>query len=109
MHTVIDLKQKIKEFGGKPYSPIDVSRINDYVVRMALFDGEYHWHKHANDDELFFVYIGEIEIQYKGRKNARVKEGQMHIVPKGTEHCPRSIKPSYVLLFEPFNVNPKGD
>ncbi|MBI5065149.1 cupin domain-containing protein [Candidatus Woesearchaeota archaeon] len=109
MMPVINLKQKIKEIGGKPYSPVDVARVNDQVVRMALFDGEFHWHKHADEDELFFVFKGEIEIQYKDRDNVRLKQGQMHVVPKGVEHCPKSIKPSYVLMFEPYQVNTQGN
>ncbi len=109
MIPVIDLEQKIEEIGGKPYSPVEVARVNDKVVRMALVDGEFHWHKHAGEDELFYVYKGEIEIQYKDRDNVRLKKGQMHVVPKGIEHCPKSIEPSYVLLFEPYQVNTHGD
>lgn len=106
---IIDLEQKIKEIDGKPYSPVDVARVNDQIVRLALFDGEFHWHKHVDEDEFFLIYRGEIEIQYKDRDNIRLKEGQMHVVPKGVEHCPRSIKPSYVLLFEPCQANTWGD
>ncbi|MFH1850697.1 MAG: cupin domain-containing protein [archaeon] len=104
----VDLKQKIREIGGKPYCPVDVVRVNDQVIRMALVDGEFHWHRHA-EDELFFVYSGEIVIQYKDRGNVRLAQGQMHVVPKGKEHCPKSIGPSYVLLFEPYKVNTRGD
>ncbi|MBN1156185.1 cupin domain-containing protein [Candidatus Woesearchaeota archaeon] len=109
MMAVTDLKQKIQEIGGKPYSPVDVARVNDHVVRMTLVDGEFHWHKHADEDELFFVYTGEIEVQYKDRDNVRLKKGQMHVVPKGVEHCPKSIEPSYVLLFESHQVDTRGD
>lgn len=106
---VINLEDKIKEINGKPYSPVEVARINNQVVRMALFDGEFHWHKHIDEEELFFVYKGEIEIQYKDKPNMRVKQGEMIVVPKGIEHCPKSIVPSYVLLFEHYKTNSEGD
>lgn len=104
-----NLKDKIKEIGNKPWSPFEVARVNDQVVRMALFDGEFHWHKHKFEDELFLVYSGEIEIQYKDRPNVRLKEGGIAIVPKNVEHCPKSIMPSYVLLFEPLKIKSNGD
>lgn len=109
MISIIDLEKKIEEIGGKPYSPVDVARVNDQVVRMALMNGEFHWHKHTDEDELFFICRGEIEIQYKDRDNVKLKQEQMHVVLKGVEHCPRSIEPSYVLLFEPYKINTCGD
>jgi len=109
MTPVVNLEEKIKEIGGKPYAAVEVARVNDQVVRMSLEDGEFHWHKHSDEDELFFVYRGEIEIQYRDRPNVRVKEGEMTVVPRGVEHCSRGIVPSYVLLFEPNQVNAHGD
>ena len=104
-----NLKDKVKEIGIKPWSPIEVARVNGQVVRMALFDGEFHWHKHKFEDELFLVYIGEIEVQYKDRPNIRLKEGDIAVVPKNVEHYPKSIKPSYILLFEPLELKSHGD
>lgn len=109
MIPIIDLEDKIKEIGGKSWSPIEVARINDQVVRMALLEGEYHWHKHKNEDELFYVIKGEIVIQLKNEPNITLSEGQMAVVPKGVEHCPKSLQPSYVLMFEPFVLKSKGD
>ncbi|MDP7115630.1 MAG: cupin domain-containing protein [Candidatus Woesearchaeota archaeon] len=106
---IIELEEKIKEINGKPYFPVEVAKVNDQVVRMALFEGDFHWHTHAEEDELFFVYKGEIEIQYKDRDNVRLKQGQMHVVPKGVEHCPKSIQPSYVLMFEPYQTKSEKD
>jgi mannose-6-phosphate isomerase-like protein (cupin superfamily) len=104
-----NLEEKIKEIGGKPWSPVEVARVNDQVVRIALFEGEFHWHKHTNEDELFYVYKGSIEIQFKDRPNVTLHQGEMAVVPKGVEHCPKSKEPSYVLLFEPYRVNTYGD
>ncbi|MCW4052669.1 MAG: cupin domain-containing protein [Candidatus Bathyarchaeota archaeon] len=102
------MKSKIEEM-SKPWSPIEVSRVNDQVVRMALFDGEYPWHKHANEDELFYVYKGSIIIQVRGHPNIALHEGEMAVLPKGVEHSPRSLEPSYVLMFEPQSLKSQGD
>ncbi len=105
----INLRRKIEEIGGKPWSPIDIIRLNDQVVRMALVEGEFHWHKHANEDELFYVLKGEIIIQLKDQPNIDLNEGEMVVIPKGTEHCPKSSESAYVLLFEPFVLKSVGD
>lgn len=109
MIPIIKLEDKIKEIGGKSWSPVEVARINDQVIRMALLEGEYHWHKHKNEDELFYVIKGKIVIQLKDESNITLSEGQMAVVPKGVEHWPKSLQPSYVLMFEPFVLKSKGD
>ncbi len=100
-----------KEIGKieKPWYPVDITRINDQVIRLAKFDGKFHWHKHTTEDELFYVLKGEINIHLKDQPNIKLNEGEMVVIPKGIEHCPESEKPSYVLLFEPFNLKSKGD
>jgi mannose-6-phosphate isomerase-like protein (cupin superfamily) len=65
MISVYSLKKKIKEIGGKSWSPVDVARVNDQVVRLSLLDGEFHWHNHTNEDELFYTVKGNIVIQLK--------------------------------------------
>jgi mannose-6-phosphate isomerase-like protein (cupin superfamily) len=108
MISAIRLDDKIKEI-DQPWSPIEVARVNDQVVRMSLVTGEYHWHKHTNEDELFYVYKGKIAIQVKGQKDIILQEGDMVVIPKGVEHCPKSIDPSYVLVFEPSVLKSRGD
>ena len=109
MISVIDLKNKMYENSGKHCSPIDVARVNDQVVRMSYMDGEFHWHKHTNQDELFYILKGKLVIQLKGQPDITLSEGQMAVIPRGVEHCPKSIEPSYVLLFEPFVLKTRGD
>src|SRR3989338_937585 len=87
----------------KPWNPMELARVNDTVVRMALFEGEYNWHKHGNEDELLLVYKGKITIQFRER-NIELKEGEFIVVPKGVEHCPKSHEKSYVLMFEPATL-----
>lgn len=109
MISAINLRDKIKEIGGKPWSPVDVARVNDQVVRLSLVEGEFHWHKHTREDELFYVVRGRIVIQLKDQPSITLSEGHMAVIPKGEEHCPKSLEPSYVLLFEPYALKTRGD
>jgi mannose-6-phosphate isomerase-like protein (cupin superfamily) len=106
--TVIRLKDKMAKM-SQPWSPMELLKVNDQVVRVALFDGMYPWHKHANEDELFYVYKGSIVIQVKGHSTILLHEGEMVVMPKGIEHSPRSLEPSYVLMFEPASLKSQGD
>ena len=109
MISVIKLNNKMSEISSKHCSPVDVARVNDQVVRMSYVDGEFHWHKHTNQDELFYILKGKIIIQLKEQPDVTLSEGQMVIIPKGVEHCPKSIEPSFVILFEPFILQTRGD
>lgn len=108
MIATINLEDKTKEI-DKPWSPMELARVNDQVVRMALIEGEYHWHTHTNEDELFCVYRGSIIIQLKGQPDIHLREGEMAVIPKGVEHCPKSVEPSYILVFEPYSLQSRGD
>ena len=108
MILITNLDDKIKEI-NKPWTPIEVARVNDQVVRMALIEGEYHWHKHTNEDELFYVYKVGIIIQLKGKQDITLDEGEMAVIPKGVEHCPKALKASYILMFEPYELKSRGD
>ena len=88
---------KIEEI-KKPYTPVDMGNVNGQMLKLALFDGEFPWHKHDDCEELFFVYKGEIEIQLRDKTNIRMKEGEIFVVPKGVEHAAKSVIPSYVLF-----------
>ncbi len=108
MIAAISLDERAEEI-NTPWSPVEIARVNDQVVRMALLQGEYHWHKHTSEDELFFVYRGRIVIQLKGQPDIELGEGEMAVVPKGVEHCPKSEEPSYILVFEPHTLQSQGD
>ena len=109
MISIINLKNEMNKISGKNCSPIDVTILNDQVVRMSYIDGEFHWHKHTNQDELFYILKGKLIIQLKEQSDITLSEGQMAVIPKGVEHCPKSIEPTYVLLFEPGVLKTKGD
>jgi quercetin dioxygenase-like cupin family protein len=105
----IYLKEKMKEIEGKHCSPIVITHTNDQVVRMSYVNGEFHWHKHINQDELFYILKGKLEIQLKNRPNIVISEGEMVVIPKGIEHCPKSIEPTFILLFEPLSLQSNGN
>ena len=108
MVEVINLEEKAASI-DRPWSPIEIALVNDQVVRMALLEGEYHWHKHSNEDELFYVVKGRIVIQLRNQPDITLNEGEMAVVPKGVEHCPRSVGTSYILVFEPYTLVSRGD
>jgi mannose-6-phosphate isomerase-like protein (cupin superfamily) len=86
----INLERKIKEIGWKPWSPTDIALTNDQVVRITLGEGEFHWYKHTNEDELFYPLKGEIIIQLKDQPNITLRKGEMVFIPKGIENCPKT-------------------
>ncbi len=108
MIPVIDMEEKIGNI-EKTWSPVDIAYINDQVIRAAIFHGEYHWHKHDDEDELFLVHRGAISIQVKGQETIELAQGQLCVIPKGVEHKPRAAEPSVVLLFEPSKLKSTGD
>jgi mannose-6-phosphate isomerase-like protein (cupin superfamily) len=97
MITVVDVAEKAVELAN-PWMPVELVYVNDQVIRIALFHGEYHWHRHVDEDELFYVVKGSIVIQLKDQANITLHQGQVAVVPKGVQHCPKSSQPSYVLM-----------
>ena len=109
MIPIINLKKNMEKIYGKHCQPINVAIINDQVVRLSYIDGVFHWHKHIDQDELFYIIKGKLMIQLKNQPNLILSSGQMTIISKGVEHCPKSVEPSYVLLFEPTSLQTNGD
>jgi hypothetical protein len=83
-------------------------RVNDSVVRMAAIEGEYHWHKHDEEDEFFFVVDGELLIDLEGRTVA-LKPGQGFVVPKTVVHRTRAPKRTTILMVENAGIIPTGN
>jgi mannose-6-phosphate isomerase-like protein (cupin superfamily) len=108
MTRIVNLRQSMDAI-AEPWSPVDIALVNDQVVRMALIEGQYHWHKHTHQDELFLVLQGEIAIEVRGETDVVLREGEMAVIPKGTEHRPTSEGPSYILVFEPRALQSRGD
>jgi mannose-6-phosphate isomerase-like protein (cupin superfamily) len=106
----IDLNEVLASFDAA-WSPRIVTRVNDYDIRLARFDGEHVWHVHENTDEFFLVLDGEIEIGLRDPEERVVTlaRGQVFVVPKGTFHKPSSKSGASVLLVEPAGTLSVGD
>ncbi|MEM6857760.1 MAG: cupin domain-containing protein [Pseudomonadota bacterium] len=88
MPTKVNLAEKFALF-EEQWSPRLAARYNGNEVRLARLEGDFHWHAHSDSDELFFVIDGELEIEFRDRSET-LKAGEMIVVPRGTEHCPRA-------------------
>lgn len=103
----INLAQKFSLF-TEHWSPKIVSEINDSYVKLAKLKGEFIWHSHANEDELFFIIKGQLLIRFKDRE-ITVNEGEFIVIPKGIEHMPVAESEVEVLLIEPKSTLNTGD
>ena len=83
-------------------------RVNDSVVRLGVVQGEYHWHKHDQEDEFFFVVEGLLLIDLEGQ-TVELGPRQGFVVPKGVVHRTRAPKRTVMLMVEPAGVVPTGD
>jgi mannose-6-phosphate isomerase-like protein (cupin superfamily) len=83
-------------------------RVNESVVRLGVIEGEYHWHKHDNEDEFFYVVDGQFLIDLEGR-TVELAPGQGFVVPKGVMHRPRAPQRTVILMVEGAGIVPTGD
>jgi mannose-6-phosphate isomerase-like protein (cupin superfamily) len=83
-------------------------RVNESVVRLGVIQGDYHWHKHDDEDEFFYVVEGNFLIDLEGR-TVELEPGQGFVVPKGIMHRPRAPKRTVILMVEGAGIIPTGD
>ena len=83
-------------------------RVNDSVVRLGVIQGEYHWHKHDDEDEFFYVVDGRLLIDLEGR-TVELRPRQGFLVPKGVVHRTRAPERTVILMVEGADVVPTGD
>jgi mannose-6-phosphate isomerase-like protein (cupin superfamily) len=91
-----------------PWYNQTLCRVNGSVVRMAVIQGEYHWHKHDHDDEFFFVVEGRLLIDLEG-STVELAPRQGFVVPKGVLHRTRALQRSMILMVENEGIIPTGD
>ena len=84
-----------------------LTKVNDSVVRIGIVQGEYHWHKHDNDDEFFFVIQGQLLIDLEG-KTIEVNPNQAVTVTKGVMHRTRAPQKTVMLMVETSEIQPTG-
>lgn len=99
---------KIAKAATQKWSNKTLTKVNNSVVRLGVIEGEFHWHKHDNDDEFFFVQEGQLLIDLEGR-TVTLDAGQGMTVGKGVMHRTRAPKRTVILMVETAEIQPVGD
>jgi mannose-6-phosphate isomerase-like protein (cupin superfamily) len=107
MSDKINLRDKLAQF-DEPWSPKIVAELNGQHVKLAKLEGEFIWHSHAAEDELFLVLAGQLEMHLRERVIV-LNEGDLCVVPRGVEHKPVATPRAEVLLFEPQATRNTGE
>lgn len=105
--TLIDLPSEIA--AHEPWFNQTLTTVNDAVVRLGILEGEFHWHKHDDQDEFFLVLDGELLIDVEGSETITLGRHQGCSVPKGVVHRTRAPRRTTILMVEASGVMPVGD
>lgn len=105
--TKINLAEKLALFSDH-WNPRIVGELNNQHVKLVKFQGEFVWHHHDHEDELFLVVKGRFRMEFRD-KQVWLNEGEFLIVPRGVEHRPVAEKEVHVLLFEPASTLNTGN
>lgn len=110
--TTINIDEKLAQFDAT-WTPHIIAELNGQQVKLAKLEGEFTWHDHANEDELFLVLTGRLRMQMKtttGETTEQLVEpGEIIVIPRGLEHNPIADPGTSVLLFEPAATKHTGD
>lgn len=90
------------------WSPRVIGRVNDQYVKVAKLKGEFTWHKHDDEDEMFLVVRGRLKIQLEDG-DVELGPGDFHVVPKGVRHNPVAAEECWVMLIETVSTRHTGD
>lgn len=93
---------------GEHWSPKIAGQVNETAVKLVKIRGEFVWHHHANEDEMFLVVKGGFMMRLRDG-DVRVGEGEFVIVPRGVEHCPVAAEECHILLIEPASTVNTGN
>ena len=103
----VDLREKLALF-SEPWSPRIVAELNGQHVKLVKLKGEFVWHHHEHEDELFLVLHGRMQIHLRDRI-VHLGEGELFVVPRGIEHKPVAEAEAHVLLLEPATTLNTGN
>ena len=104
---VINISKKLNLF-NEHWTPKKIGELNGQQLLLAKLKGEFIWHTHENEDELFFIIKGSLKIEFRD-KTVELNEGEICIIPKGVEHKPIAKNEVHVLLFEPLAIKHTGN
>ena len=105
--TPINLAEKLAQFDDA-FSPRIVAHLNEYKLELVKARGEFVWHSHPDTDDFFLVLSGRLTIQLRDG-DVELGPGEMYVVPRGVEHCPRADEEAHILLIEPSGTPNTGD
>ncbi len=103
MITKVSLEEKLALF-SEPYSPKIIGEVNDLHVKVVKIQGEFVWHHHENEDELFYVVKGALRMQVREagtEQEFTIRPGEFIVIPRGIEHLPSAEEETHVMLLEP--------
>jgi len=104
---VVNLKDKFSLF-QEHWQPRIAGEVGDAYIKLVKFKGEFLWHKHDQEDELFLVVKGNLTIKLRDR-DLHLAEGELAIIPRGVEHMPVAEEEVHVMLIEPKTTLNTGD
>jgi mannose-6-phosphate isomerase-like protein (cupin superfamily) len=107
MPEVVNLTEKFKLF-SEQWHPKIAGELNDSYVKIAKVQGEFVWHHHENEDELFFVVKGTLTIKLRDQELI-VREGEFVVIPKGMEHMPVAEEEVWIMMLEPKTTSNTGN
>jgi mannose-6-phosphate isomerase-like protein (cupin superfamily) len=107
MNQIVNLRNEAESLSDY-WSPRVLGRVNDQFIKVAKLKGEFVWHKHDDEDELFYIVKGRLIIQYEDGA-VTLEEGDFHIVPKGVMHNPLAEQECWIALIEPVSTAHTGD
>jgi mannose-6-phosphate isomerase-like protein (cupin superfamily) len=93
----------------EPWFNQTLTSVNDAVVRLGVIEGDFHWHKHDDQDEFFLVVAGRLVIDVEGRDSVTLGPSQAYTVPRGVMHCTHAPERTTILMVEAAGVVPTGD
>lgn len=102
-----NLEQKFDAF-SEHWQPRIVAELNGQAVKIAKVQGEFVWHQHENEDELFYVLKGRLKMEFRDRE-VWIEPGEMLVVPRGVEHRPVAPEEVHLVMFEPTETLNTGN
>tara|TARA_R110002124_G_C8909786_1_gene510484 strand:- start:273 stop:647 length:375 start_codon:yes stop_codon:yes gene_type:complete len=103
----INLLQKFSQFNDQ-WSPKIIAESNGQLIKLAKIEGEFVWHNHPNEDEVFFIIKGKLLLRFRD-KDVHLEEGELFVVPKGVDHFPIAEEECWVMLIEPKGTKHTGE
>lgn len=103
----VNIAEKFKLF-DEHWSPKIIGQLNGQEVKIAKVKGEFIWHDHAEEDEMFLIIKGTLKLEFRDH-TITLEEGEMLVIPRGVEHKPIAVEEVHLLLFEPASTKHTGN